>query len=173
MSNMSTMKFTTLKNAVKEGGVSYIGNVSSSAKIIKNEKFNELTYIIYLAPANLSGYEVCPMRTEECTKGCLHESGHNKIDVKKNRINNARITKTHLFFQQREFFMDWVYAEIKRYKKQADKRSMKFSVRLNGIIFFQILHRPFNGKYRFINEMIGKVKMNFIIKNGSQFEVKS
>ena len=129
---MNKLQFTTTTNAIKQSGVSYIGNVSSSAKIIKNEKFNELTYIIYLAPANLSGYEVCPMRTEECTKGCLHESGHNKIDVKKNRINNARITKTHLFFQQREFFMDWVYAEIKRYKKQADKRSMKFSIRLNG-----------------------------------------
>ena len=45
---MNKLQFTTLKNAVKEGGVSYIGNVSSSAKIIKNEKFNELTYIIYL-----------------------------------------------------------------------------------------------------------------------------
>jgi hypothetical protein len=128
---MNKLQFTTLKNAVKQSGVSYIGSVSSSAKIIKNEKFNELTYIIYLAPSDLSGYNVCPMASKECRNACLHESGHNKID-KSNRINKARIKKTELFFQQREFFMDWVYAEIKRYKKQAEKRGMKFSIRLNG-----------------------------------------
>jgi len=128
---MNKLQFTTLKNAVKQSGVSYIGNVSSSAKIIKNEKFNELTYIIYLAPSDLSGYNVCPMATKECRNACLHESGHNRID-KHNRINNARTKKTELFFQHRDFFMDWVYAEIKRYKKQAQKRNMKFSIRLNG-----------------------------------------
>jgi hypothetical protein len=111
--------------------LSYIGNTNSSAKIVKNAKLNELTYIVYLAPATLSGYNVCPKATKHCIAACLHESGHNRIDVS-NRINKSRITKTKLFFEHREFFVDWVIAEIKAAHKKAQKLKMRFSVRLNG-----------------------------------------
>ena len=125
------MKFKSIAQARKATGLSYIGNTNSSAKIEKNSKKNELTYIIYLAPSTLSGYNVCPQATTHCIAACLHESGHNRIDVS-NRINRARITKTKLFYEQREFFIDWVIAEIKASKKKADKLGMRFSVRLNG-----------------------------------------
>jgi hypothetical protein len=91
-----------------------------------------MTYILYLAPANQSGYEVCPMRTVECTEACLTESGHNRIDVKKNAINKARIKKTKLFFEERAFFMAWLVAEIEKAKADADSKGYTFSVRLNG-----------------------------------------
>lgn len=125
---------TTYKNAAqakRETGLSYIGAVNSSAKILKNEKYNELTYIIYLAPANLSGYEVCPMRTVECTNACLFGSGQVIMD-KTNRVVNSRIKKTQMFFTNRDYFMQWVVDEITKFKKQAEKKGMKFSVRLNG-----------------------------------------
>jgi hypothetical protein len=126
------MKFTNSSQAKKLTGLSYLGGVASSSKIAKGLKYNEATYILYLAPARMSGYEVCPMRTAECTAACLNESGHNKIDIKKNTINNARIKKTKLFFEDREFFMGWLIYEITKEKAKAEKAGMKFSVRLNG-----------------------------------------
>ena len=129
---MSTLNFTTVGNAKKVTGLSYLGSVASSSKIAKGLQYNEMTYILYLAPANQSGYEVCPMRTPECTEACLTESGHNRIDVKKNAINKARIKKTKLFFEERAFFMAWLVTEIEKAKADADTKGMRFSVRLNG-----------------------------------------
>lgn len=111
-------------------GLSYIGTVSSSIKHEKAEEFKELTYSIYLAPAKSSGYEVCPVRTEECTLLCLNASGHNRID--KGRIDKARIAKTKLFFEHRTFFVNWVIDEIKTAKARAEKLGYKFSIRLNN-----------------------------------------
>jgi hypothetical protein len=72
------------------------------------------------------------MSTEECRTACLTESGHNRIDVKKNNINKARITKTKLFFEHRQFFMGWLVTEIEKAKYKADELGYRFSVRLNG-----------------------------------------
>ena len=132
MKNMSTMKFTTIGSAKKLTGLSYLGSVASSSKIAKGLKYNEMTYILYLAPASQSGYNVCPMSTEECRKACVSESGHNRIDVKKNAINKARIKKTKLFFEQRDFFMSWLVKEITKAKIDADTKGYRFSVRING-----------------------------------------
>jgi hypothetical protein len=126
------MKFQNLSQAKKLTGLSYLGSVNSSSKMAKGLKYNESTYIIYLAPAKSSGYEVCPMRTDECTAACLNESGRNKIDIHKNQINQARIKKTKLFFEDREFFMGWLIYEIGKEKEKAERSGLRFSVRLNG-----------------------------------------
>ena len=126
------MIFKNVSQAKKLTGLSYLGSVNSSSKIAKGLKYNESTYILYLAPAKLSGYEVCPMRTDECTAACLNESGRNKIDIHKNQINKARIKKTKLFFEDREFFMGWLIYEIGKEKEKAERKGMRFSVRLNG-----------------------------------------
>jgi len=143
---MDTWKFTTKAEAKRLTGLSYLGSVASSSKIAKGLKYNEATFILYLAPANQSGYEVCPMRTEGCTAACLHESGHNRIDTKLNRINNARIKKTRLFFEQKEFFMGWIIAEIQSAKKKAEKNGQRFSVRLNGTSDIEFNQFKFEGK---------------------------
>ncbi len=72
------------------------------------------------------------MSTEECRTACLTESGHNRIDVKKNNINKARIKKTKLFFEHREFFMSWLVTEITKAKIDAHMKGYQFSVRING-----------------------------------------
>ncbi len=143
---MNTMKFTTIGNAKKVTGLSYLGSVASSSKIAKGLKYNEMTYILYLAPASQSGYNVCPMSTEECRTACLTESGHNRIDVKKNAINKARIAKTKLFFEQRDFFMSWLIIEITKAKIVADTKGYKFSVRINGTSDISLESFKLNGK---------------------------
>ena len=132
MKNMSKLKFTTISSAKKQTKLSYLGSVASSSKIAKGLQYNEMTYILYLAPASQSGYNVCPMSTEECRTACLTESGHNRIDVKKNNINKARIAKTKLFFEHREFFMTWLVTEIIKAEHMAKEKGYQFSVRING-----------------------------------------
>ena len=39
----TTMKFTTMGNAKKITGLSYLGSVASSSKIAKGLKYNEIT----------------------------------------------------------------------------------------------------------------------------------
>lgn len=126
------MVYQNRAQAKRMTGLSYLGGINTSSKIKKGLKYDEMTYILYLAPADRSGYEVCPMRTEECTNLCLNESGHNKIDIHENTINKARITKTKLFFEQRKFFMSWLQDEIRAAQKKAAAAGMRFSVRLNG-----------------------------------------
>lgn len=126
------MIYQNRTQAKRMTGLSYLGGIATSSKIAKGLKYDEMTYILYLAPADRSGYEVCPMRSAECTAACLNESGHNRIDIHENRINKARITKTKLFFEQRKFFMQWLQDEISAASKKAAAAGKRFSVRLNG-----------------------------------------
>ena len=140
------MEFTTRGAAIKQTGLSYLGMVGSSVKIAKNNKKGVDTYILYLAPAHKSGYNVCPKATVECINACLDESGHNKIDTKHNRINKSRIAKTKLFFEDRGFFMGWLVAELTAHKAKAEKKGFDFSVRMNGTSDLSLLQFKHKGK---------------------------
>ena len=164
---MNTMKFTTIGNAKKMTGLSYLGAVAQSSKMMKGLKYNEMTYMLYLAPASLSGYNVCPMSTEECRTACLTESGRNKIDIHKNTINKSRITKTKLFFEHRQFFMDWLVAEIEKAKYNADKLGYRFSVRLNGTSDIEPTLFQYNGRVLF--ELFDDVKFYDYTKVAKRF----
>jgi hypothetical protein len=126
------MIFKSITNAKRQTGLSYVGRVNNSSKHEKAYKFNELVYTIYFSPADRSGYEVCPMRTPECTESCLNESGQNRMDIHKNMINHSRIIKTKLFFEEREFLVRWIIDEIKNGIKKANREGYRFSVRLNN-----------------------------------------
>ncbi len=129
------MKFSTIGQAKKQTGFSYLGGINISAKIMKNQKVSgQMTYIMYLAPANESGYNVCSNSTPECRLGCLSTSGRAKMDLNsgKNIIKNSRINKTKLFHENNEFFMQWLFADIKAKQKNAIRKGFGFSIRLNG-----------------------------------------
>jgi len=129
------MQFTTISEAKKRTGLSYVGGVNLSAKMLHSKKeSHQYTYIIYLAPAKTSGYQVCPNSTPECRMGCLATSGHAGMELVAgtDRIKNARIKKTRLFFEDQDYFMEWVIEEIKKAKRKAEKDGYFFSVRLNG-----------------------------------------
>ena len=102
-----------------------------------------MTYCIYLAPATMAGrtnkgtrINVCP-RSEHCKQFCLNGSGHNKGDqimngTGRSRIDQSRIKKTRLFYNDRDLFMRLVICEIKKWQKKAQEKDMGFSIRLNG-----------------------------------------
>ena len=129
------MEFTTIANARKQTGLSYLGNRNISAKLVKNRKVsNVITYCMYLAPANTSGYNVCEGSTKECRLGCLSTSGHRGIEIAcgTNIIGACRINKTKLFHEDNKFFMAWLVAELNSHLNYATKIGLPFSVRLNG-----------------------------------------
>jgi hypothetical protein len=99
-----------------------------NSKTPKGEKLGILTGILYLAPANISGYEVCPRRSEGCTKACLYSAGRGKFS----NVQKARIRRTKLFFEQRELFLDMIRNDINTIQKTAIKYGMIPAVRLNG-----------------------------------------
>ena len=104
-------------------------------KTLKGEKQGYLTYILHLAPAKLSGYQVCPMATAGCESACLNTAGRGGIFKKgetTNIIQQARIRKTKLFFEQREFFMTTLHNEIKKAIVYAEKKGLIPVFRLNG-----------------------------------------
>lgn len=127
------MEFTTIGNAKKQTKLSYLGSANHSSKLTKNGKVGQLTYGIYLAPANTSGYNVCLHSTPECRLGCLANSGRAAIDIFSGftMIADARIKKTKLFHENQDFFMDWLFAEIEAKQNKANKLGLFFSVRLN------------------------------------------
>ena len=94
-----------------------------------------MTYILHLAPANLSGYEVCAKRTAGCTDACLNTAGRGgmfKRGETTNVIQQARIRKTKLFFQHRQQFMELLVNDIILAIKQAKRKGLIPVFRLNG-----------------------------------------
>ena len=99
-----------------------------NAKTVKGEKLNVLTGILYLAPAKVSGYEVCPKRSVGCTLACLYTAGMGIFS----NVQKARIKKTKMFFENREEFLTLLRKDIVALEKKALKLGMKPAVRLNG-----------------------------------------
>jgi hypothetical protein len=135
LNQFTMLEFTTIANAKKQTGLSYLGGVATSAKISHSRTYShQNTYAIYLSPSNLSGYNVCPYSTLECRTGCLNTSGRAGIEEfsGKTKIHDCRVKKTRLFVEDQNFFMNWLVAEIKMYQKQAENKGYFFSVRLNA-----------------------------------------
>lgn len=97
-------------------------------KTVKGEKLGILTGILYLAPAKLSGYEVCPMRSYGCTQACLYTAGMGAFST----VQQARINKTKMFFEDRDKFLTLLKKDINSLVKKANKENMIPAVRLNG-----------------------------------------
>jgi hypothetical protein len=108
---------------------------TGNPKILKGLKQGFNTYILHLAPANLSGYEVCAKRTVGCTLACLNTSGRGGMFKKgetTNAIQQARIRKTKMFFENRVQFMVDLVKDIELAIKQSIKKDLTPVFRLNG-----------------------------------------
>ena len=103
-------------------------------KVMKGMTQGYMTYILHLAPANLSGYETCPKRTEGCSAACLNTAGRGGMFKPggTNTIQEARKRKTKMFFEQREEFLSTLKNDIRKAIKQSEKKGLIPVFRLNG-----------------------------------------
>jgi len=164
------LNFTTISQAKKDTGLSYLGSVNSSSKLLKSQEISkQYTYAIYLAPANTSGYNVCSHSTKECRLGCLATSGRQAIEIFSgiDKIKNSRIKKTKLFYENQEYFMQWLIAEIEAGKRKADKDGFFFSVRLNATSDIDWQNVLVNGKNIF--EIFSDVNFYDYTKNVNKY----
>ena len=108
---------------------------TANPKIQKGTKLGYLSFILHLAPADLSGKEVCPKRTAGCTAACLNTAGRGGMFKKgenTNMIQKARIRKTQYFFADRAGFMADLASDIRKGIKMAEKLGLTPVFRLNG-----------------------------------------
>ena len=102
---------------------------NTNAKTIKGEKIGFYTGILYLAPSDLSGHQVCPMaKLAKCDIACLNTSGRGAF----NSIQSARINKTKYFFTYRNEFMINLCKDIEKGIKKAKVLNQELLIRLNG-----------------------------------------
>jgi len=103
------------------------------------------TFILHLAPATLSGFQVCPMATRGCEAACLNTAGRGGMmagvsrltlemvqNGMRNTIQAARIRKTRAYFEHRETFMDVLYTDIVKAIRLAHVAGLTPAFRLNG-----------------------------------------
>ena len=108
---------------------------TANPKIQKGTKMGYLSFILHLAPADLSGKETCPKRTAGCTAACLNTAGRGgmfKRGENTNTIQKARIRKTQYFFENRDGFMADLAKDIQKAIRFAEKKGLKPVFRLNG-----------------------------------------
>ncbi len=101
---------------------------TNNYKTLKGEGLGYKTFILQLAPALSSGFQVCPKASVGCTLACLNTAGMAKFPA----VQKARINKTKFFFSEREAFMTQLVKEIKSAIKSAKKLGLIPIFRLNG-----------------------------------------
>ena len=108
---------------------------TGNPKILKGLKSGYNTYILHLAPADLSGYNTCPKATAGCKSACLNTAGRGGMFKKgetTNAIQKARIRKTKMFYEQRQDFMLALKKDIELAIKQSKRLGLIPVIRLNG-----------------------------------------
>jgi hypothetical protein len=108
---------------------------TGNPKILKGTKQGFNTYILHLAPADVSGYNTCPKATVGCKVACLNTAGRGgmfKRGETTNVIQQARIRKTKMFYEDRDTFMQLLVKDIELGIKQSAKIDLVPVFRLNG-----------------------------------------
>ena len=108
---------------------------TANPKIQKGTKLGYLSFILHLAPADLSGKNTCPKATAGCKSACLNTAGRGGMFKKgetTNMIQKARIRKTQYFFEDRNAFMLDLAYDIQKGIKMAEKLGLTPVFRLNG-----------------------------------------
>lgn len=105
-------------------------------KTLKGQSKGYLTFILHLAPSDLSGLgNTCPKATPGCRAACLNTAGRGGMFRKgetTNAIQQARIRRTVQFFTDREGFMMDLVADMEKAIRMCVKSDMEPVFRLNG-----------------------------------------
>jgi hypothetical protein len=103
-------------------------NIDNNPKTIKGQKYKVMTAILYLAPAKISGFNVCPF-ADDCALTCLNTAGRGQM----NSVQLGRINKTRWYFLERKTFMIQLHKEIKRHINRCKIKGYKPAFRINGM----------------------------------------
>ncbi|MFA5759050.1 MAG: hypothetical protein WC942_06830 [Clostridia bacterium] len=92
--------------------ITYLGTYGANPKTVKSDKQTKyLTWIMYLAPHTLSGYNVCPCASKGCSAACLNRAGRGRYSG----VQEARIRRTKFFFEYRDAFKICLWDELRRH----------------------------------------------------------
>ena len=149
----------------------------TNSKTVKGQTLGFYTGILYLAPSDLSGFNVCPMaKIAECEKPCLYTAGRGAF----NSIQQARINKTKYFHNDQNDFMLNLAKDIEKGIKKASKLKLELLIRLNGTsdIRWENIYFDFqftNGKIRTVNifELFPDVQFYDYTKIANRKEIPS
>jgi hypothetical protein len=100
--------------------------LSTNTKLEKGIKKSWKTLGLSLAPANLSGKQLCPHRSAGCEYSCLNLSGMGVFS----NVQEARINKSKFLIENRNEFLAQLEKELTNLHKRATKGA-KIAVRLN------------------------------------------
>jgi hypothetical protein len=105
-------------------------SVDTNPKTVKGQKYGFKTCVLYLAPAKLSGFQVCPMaEIAGCIEPCLNTAGNPAYAESKAK---GRLNKTLYFFNARDDFMRQMAREIALESGKATLQGYTLLVRPNG-----------------------------------------
>lgn len=102
--------------------------IGNDAKTQKGTSHGVLTGILYLAPTDVSGFQVCPKASEGCKAACLFTAGRGVYE----NVRDGRINRTRWFFEDRASFMAVLVADIQFLIRRAARMNAQPAVRLNG-----------------------------------------
>ena len=116
------MKISTLNSKL------HLLSVGTNAKTKKGDSEKAITAIQYLAPSLNSGYETCAGKSEGCSAACLFTAGRGAM----NSVQQARIKKTKLFFENKELYLTYLSNDLTLLQEYGKEHNMQVYVRLNG-----------------------------------------
>lgn len=100
----------------------------ANAKTSKGEALGWRTAVLYLAPASLSGENVCVHSTAQCRMLCLNTAGRGRFNV----VQQSRIRKTKFMNEHPAEFWEQVDSEIYNHEKYSLRKKLRPCVRING-----------------------------------------
>jgi hypothetical protein len=101
---------------------------TDNTKLSKGDGKDFMSVGLSLAPAKMSGYQVCSNSSAGCRRGCIVTSGYGGIFPE---VIRGRIRRTVAFFEHRSWFLARMRRELERYQDQADDQGKRLVCRLN------------------------------------------
>mgnify|MGYP003679581989 FL=1 len=102
--------------------------LGKSTKVSKGLKQGVLTAVVYLAPASMSGVNLCPWSSAGCRAACLRNHGRMAMGLQ----TRAQLYKSWWFLLFPVHFLGRLSKEIESLERRAEKKGYVPAVRLNG-----------------------------------------
>jgi hypothetical protein len=103
--------------------------IQSDPKTVKGEAYGYITAVMYLAPSDRSGVQLCPFAKQAgCEATCLNTAGRGAF----HSVQEARLRRSRLLNKAPHIFYAQLKAEIEAFQLKADRLNLTPVVRLNG-----------------------------------------